>query len=88
MQMLKLVNAETTSFDGNGGIDEVIFEDLETLDLISSIGSDATAYLRDRTISATDFDALEAQTVDDAIAEYDLDAVDYLYLLRGKWKSR
>jgi hypothetical protein len=86
--LLRLVNAEVVDFAGNGGLDQIAFEEFEALDLLESLGDQATAYLRDRTISATDFDVLEAETVDEAIAEYDLEAVDYLYMLRGNWQSR
>ena len=88
VQMLQMVNVETTEFDGNGGNDEVFFDDFAELDLLQSIGDKATAFLGDKTISAEEFSLLEARSVDDAIAQYDLEAVDYLYGLRGKWKAR
>ncbi len=87
LQMLQMVNVEHTNFEGNGGVDEVVFSEFESMDLLSSLGSKATAYLRDRTVSASDFDILEAETVDDAIAQYDLETADFLYLLRGNWKD-
>jgi hypothetical protein len=85
MQMLRMVNSEHTSFEGNGGVDEVVFAEFESLDLLESLGDRATAYLRDRTVSVSDFDILEAETVDDALAKYDLDTADFLYMLRGNW---
>jgi hypothetical protein len=88
LQLLQMVNTERTSFDGNGGIDEVVLDEMGNLDLLSSIGDKATAYLRDHTVSFEDIDLLEANTVDDAIADYDLEAVDYLYMLRGQWKQK
>jgi hypothetical protein len=88
LQMLRLINAEHTKFDGNGGVDEVFFEEFETLDLLSSIGDQATAFLRDHTVTVEDFDILEATTVDNAMAEYDLEAIDYLYTLHGNWTQR
>ena len=88
LRTLRLVNAEHTQFDGNGGVDEVFLDEFESLDLLSSLGDRATAYLQDRTVTVEDFDMLEASTVDNAIAEYDLEAVDYQYTLNGNWIRR
>ena len=85
LQMLRLTNVEHTEFDGNGGNDEV---DLDDLDLLESFGDQATAYLEDRTITAEDFAILEARSVDSAIADYSIEAADYLYLLRGQWAKK
>ena len=87
VQMLQMVNVQNTEFAGNGGVDEVVFSEFESMDLLEALGDKATAYLRDRTVSATDFDVLEAETVDDALAQYDLETADFLYLLRGEWKK-
>ncbi len=88
MQMLRLVNAENTNFQGNGGFDDVVFEEFESMDLLSSIGDSATAFLRDRKVTVSEFDSLEAETVDDALAQFDLDDPDFDYLLLGNWKPR
>ena len=88
LQMLQLVNAENTNFHGNGGFDEVVIEEFESMDLLSSLGDSATAFLRDRQVTVTDFDSLEAETVDDALAQFDLDDADFDYLLLGNWKRR
>ena len=85
LQLLRMTNVEHTRFDGNGGGDTV---DLEDLDLLESLGSQATAYLRDHTVVAEEFSLLEANSVDNAIAQYDIEAVDYLYLLRGQWRRK
>ena len=85
LQLLRMTNVEHTRFDGNGGGDTVDFEDL---DLLESLGSQATAYLRDHTVVAEEFSLLEANSVDNAIAQYDIEAVDYLYLLRGQWRRK
>lgn len=82
LRMLQLTNVEQTNFDGNGGGDVV---DLEDLDLLESLGDRAQAYMNDRTITVEDFAILEARSVDNAIAEYSLEAIDYLYSLRGQW---
>ncbi|MFK7765742.1 MAG: S8 family serine peptidase [Mariniblastus sp.] len=85
LQMLRMTNVETSNFDGNGGNDEVEFGEL---DLLESIGDKATAYLKDQSVIAENFALLEARSVENAIAEYDLEAVDYLYMLRGKWAKK
>jgi len=82
LQLLRMTNIEHTEFDGNGGNDEV---DLDDLDLLESIGDRAKAYLSGRTITVEDLAILEARSVDSAIAEYSIEAVDYLYQLRGQW---
>jgi hypothetical protein len=88
LQMLRMTNLERTEFDGNGGADEVIFDEVGELDLLESLGDQATIYLRDHSVKVEDFAFLEARTVDNAIADYDLEAVDYLYMLRGQWTRR
>ena len=85
LQLLRMTNVEHTEFDGNGGNDEV---DLDDLDLLESFGDQAKAYLEDRTITVEDFAILEARSVDSAIADYSIEAVDYLYLLRGQWAKK
>jgi len=88
MQMLRLVNAENTNFEGNGGVDDVVFGNFESMDLLSALGDSATAFLRDRQVTVTDFDSLEAETVDDALARFDLDDADFSFQLLGNWKPR
>jgi len=85
LQLLHLTAAERTEFDGNGGGDSV---ELEDLDVLESIGDKATAYMNDRSISVEDIAVLAARSVDDAIADYSIEAVDYLYQLRGKWAQK
>ena len=74
LQLLQMTNAEYTHFDGKGGGDEVNVEDLN---LVESIGDKARAFLQDRLIEVEDFEILQTQSVDQAIAEYSLEAVDY-----------
>jgi hypothetical protein len=88
LQMLRMTNVEHTNFDGNGGADEVIFDELGELDLLESLGDRATVYMQNHSVTAEDFALLEARSVDDAIAQYDLEAVDFLYMLRGRWAPR
>ena len=85
LQLLRMTNVEHSNFDGNGGDDEVSLGDL---DLLESLGEKATAYLKDHSVVAEEFAILEARSVDSAIAEYDLEAVDYLYMLRGQWAKK
>ncbi len=85
MQQLGLTGIERTEFDGNGGLDEILFGDFEELDLLSAIGDRATAVLGRHSVTAIDFDFLEAQTKTGQQSNYDIDAVDYLYMLRGAW---
>ena len=85
LQLLRMTNAEHTEFDGNGGGDEVQLQEFKALDLLETLGDKAVAYLQDHTISVEGIDLLEAKTVENAIAGYDLDKVDFSYMLRGKW---
>ncbi len=85
LQMLQMVNAEHTKFDGDGGADEVFLEDL---DLLESLGDEAKGYLKDRTIRVEDFAVLEAQSVDSSFADYEMEAIEYLYMLRGQWAKK
>lgn len=86
-QMLRIVDAESHVFDGREGYDEVIFSDFEDLDLLSALGEGATAFRGDQTISAIDIEFLEASTRSGATGMYEIDAVDFLYLLDGDWEQ-
>lgn len=81
-------NVESTNFDGNGGIDDVFIDDIRTLDVMSSLGDRAIAVLNNHRVHAEDFDFLEANAVEDAIADYDMERVDFESVLRGNWKPR
>ena len=88
LQLMRLVNSEDVEFDGNGGADEVLFEDFDRLDLLEAVGDKATAYLNNRRIEATDFSYLEAATRVGESSNYDIEAVeavDFLFLLDGDW---
>lgn len=87
-QMLQIVEAESHVFDGQEGFDEVIFSDFESLDLLSALGDSATAFRSDQTISAIDIEFLEASTQAGATGIYEIDAVDFLYLLDGDWEQQ
>ena len=79
LQMLQLTNAENANETGGQDAD-----DLEDLDLLESLGDQAKSYMGDGTLSAEDKAVMEARSVDDAIADYSLEAIDYLYALRGQ----
>lgn len=85
LQMLRLTNVENSKFSGGGGEDRVELNEVQNLDLLSSIGDTAKAVLRRHTASFTDVDQIEANAVDSAIAAYDLESVDFEYNLNGKW---
>ena len=88
VQLLRMTNVNHTHFDGNGGGDEVLVKEMGDLDLLKSLGSEAVAYLNNHSVSADDFSVLEASTVDDAMAKYDLETVDFLYMLHGNWSEK
>lgn len=88
IQLLRMTNVERTQFEGNGGGDEISFEEMGELDLLESLGSEAIASFRNHTVVVDEFSILEASSVDDAIAQYDLEAVDFQYMLRGNWTEK
>ena len=85
MQELRLRGMEATHYEGNGGDDELIFSDFETLDLLSAVGDRATAYMQNHVVNAEDFALLEASTAAGELALRDVEAVDYLFMMRGDW---
>ena len=87
-QMLRIVEAENHVFDGREGYDEVLLDDFDNLDLLAALGDQATASYRDRTVTAIDFEFLEASTRVGATGVYDIDAADFLFLLDGDWQNQ
>ena len=85
LQMLQITNVERSNFNGGGGEDKVTINDGENLDLIRSLGEGAEAVLRNHTAVFSEIEELEANAVDDAIADYDLETVDFRFNLNGKW---
>ena len=88
LQLLRMTNVEHTHFEGNGGGDQVSFEEFGELDLLESLGDEAVAYLKDHTVHVKEIANIEANTVDDAIASYDLQKVDFDYILSGDWLKK
>ena len=88
---IKTVARETnsTKFDGQGGGDSVYVDDVNSLDVLGTLGDRAVAILEHhQTVEATGFDFIEAQAVDGAIATYDMERVDFQTALRGQWKPQ
>ena len=85
LQMLRLTNVERSHFHGGEGEDSVTINEGQNLDLLRSLGDGAHAVLRNHTATFTEIEELEANAVDDAIADYDLDTVDFRFNLNGKW---
>ena len=84
LQMLRLTNLERSHFNGGEGQDTVTINDAENLDVLESLGDGARAVLRNHTAVLSDFEELETNAVDDAIADYDLEKVDFRFNLGGK----
>jgi hypothetical protein len=82
---VRISGASETNYRGSGGINQVV---MQNLDLLEGLGNRAIAFLENHRVTAIDFHSLEASSVDQAIAEYDLDIVDFQYLLRGGWRAR
>lgn len=88
---IKTVARETnsTKFDGQGGGDSVFIDDVNSLDVLATLGDNAIAVLEHhQTIEANGFDFLEATAVDGVIATYDMERVDFQSVLRGQWSQR
>ncbi len=84
-QTVQVKNATSTLMRGNGGGDRIVFEEL---DLLQGLGSKAVGFLNQHKVTAEQISALEARSVENAIAEYDLDIVDFQYLLYGNWRPK
>jgi len=82
---VQVSQANETTFRGAGGMNQVV---LQNLDLLEGLGNRAVAFLENHRVTAVDIQSLEASSVDRAIAEYDLDIVDFQYLLRGGWRPK
>ena len=87
LHMLRLINVERSNFRGGEGQDTVEVNDVENLDLIAALGEGAQAVLEKHTAWFDEVENLEATAVDDAIAMYDLEKVDFQFDLRGRWND-
>ena len=87
VQLLRMVNAESHVFEGNGGVDEAIFADFDSLDLLTGLGDGATAFLDGQQIEAREIEFLEARVRENQRGFYDFGAVDYLFQLNGDWQE-
>jgi hypothetical protein len=87
-RLLQIVNSEQNRFDGAGGLDEAVFEEFGSLDLLQAIGDQAIAFLGQRQYDAVNIDYLEAHARAGQISRYDIHAVDFLFLLNGAWESQ
>ena len=89
VRQLEVKGSSNTRFSGSGSGsgsgDRVI---LEELNLLTAVGNRAVGYLNQHKVTAEDFATLEAKSIDTAMAEYELDIVDFQYLLRGNWQPR
>jgi len=88
LQMLRVTNVQNSKFSGGGGDDRVEINDVQNLDLLSSIGDQAKAVLRNHSATFNDIDNIEANAVENAIAAYDLESIDIEYDLSGKWVDK
>jgi subtilisin family serine protease len=88
LQLLRLTNVQRSQFTGGGGTDRVELNDVESLNLLRGLGDGAEAVLQRHTAQFFDIDEIEANAVDDAIAAYDLESVDFRYNLNGRWQHR
>jgi len=55
---------------------------------VSSLGDRAIVHLNSVRVEIEDVDYLEVSAVEQAIAEYDLESVDFETVLRGRWQSK
>ncbi len=77
-----------TDFDGRGGIDELVFSEFGQADELVGNQHQATARYAYREITARGFEFLEAKTKTADSSQYELQAVDYLFMLDGQWQAK
>ena len=88
LQLLRLSNVENSTFSGGGGVDRVELGEVESLDLLNSLWGEGQAVSDNHTTTFIEVDEVEADAVDQAIAGYDLEAVDFEYNMVDKWVAR
>ncbi len=82
-------DAAVIGFDGGGGgRDGVYIDDAKSLDVVSSLGDRAIAFLNRQRVEIENIDYVEVTAVEQAIAQYDLESVDFETVLRGNWESK
>ena len=86
-RMLKIINAEAHQFNGGAGVDEVSIEDFGNNDLLEALGDQAMAYIGSRQIELTGIEFLDARVRQGESSDYEIEAVDFLYLLDGNWQE-
>ncbi len=80
---IRMSNFEQLNFDGQTGNDSVELEG--TIDLLTALGDHAEAVMDTHKTSLENFKFLEANQVDQALANYEINDVDFIYMLKGRW---
>ena len=87
-QQLAIQNIRATSIDGRGGADEIVFAQLDENDNLLGTANRIRATIDSQTVEAVNFGVLEAQSKNGNTSNYDIAAVDYLFMLDGSWKKK
>jgi subtilisin family serine protease len=80
-QFLKMLNFQDIQFDGNGGGDSVNLDG--TIDLLAAIGDQAQVVMDKHRIQLNDFSVLDVESVDQAIANLDIDNDNLSFEIKG-----
>lgn len=85
IEQLTVRNLGRVEFDGRGGADEVFFAQLGQDASLLGSGNRVRLESLNQTIDAVNFGLLNAQSAAEKGVNYELQSVDYLFMLAGKW---
>jgi hypothetical protein len=88
IEQLTVRNLGKVDFDGRGGADEVVFAQLGQDASLLGSGNRVRLQSQNQTIDAVNFGLLSAQSAAQQGANYELQSVDYLFMLEGKWNQK
>jgi hypothetical protein len=88
MEQLTVRNLGKVDFDGRGGADEVVFAQLGQDANLLGNGNRVRLESQNQTIEAVNFGLLSAQSAAPQGANFELQSVDYLFMLEGKWNPK
>lgn len=87
LQLLRMLNVQQSQFNGGGGENHLQIENSGKLDLVAALGDRGEFVMEKHRVKFDSIASVEANAVDNALAAYDLERVDFRYNLNSIQES-